>query len=276
LDEHVSFDELKSLWMDTLHKSTPKREHLSSTLSIFSDFNGSGSTFASFSSRLASFRDSQEDPNMWLAVDQASALADFLRAATARLTPWAGTAHFLAPQMQRALAITFDAHLSYVTDQTKTIQSLTDAQHIEEVLENVLEYAEIIKSASDPAACVEALRTLGVLGPDLDLNFLRAQHAPPSMGTDTTTLLQEALAISDWVKAESIAKSSRAAATEEGARQLDEVADFARTLIALDGPRPLKIQADLLEASARSLGTGHPVSRSIPERAQVLLALRFI
>ena len=273
--ENASIPELEELWRTEFAKRAANRLHLSATIAIFNDFDEKPLAFGSFIAILHAFKAKIEDPKAWLSSQRSTALTEFLQSSTTRLTSWAGSAHFFPSRMQRALAIVFESHLKFVLDQVDTVESLETDSNIEDIFERVFEYAESIRTATDPAACVPALRELGLVRADFNLDVLIEPTTTTLTANEISLRLREALATNSWKSAEALAHQARSIASDDAVKRYDEVSDFARMMIALDAE--LSPPADLLEAAAGCLGTaGHPVNRALPTRSHIPLAMRFI
>lgn len=270
LRDGAPLSELEASWIAEFARRSDERVHLETTIAIFNDFSAQSPAFHDFVAHLGAFKTKREDPLSWLRADRSKEITEFLRPASAKLASWASSAAFSASEMQSALAIVFEVHLQFVLAQVQNIRSLDVAAAIDGILEHLIEYADAVRSAPDPAACIAALRDIGELNGDQTWDLF----VHPSLSSNEISLnISEALTTSKWQVAIDLARRARSLVSDDFAKRIDDIADFASTMLALDMD-DRTVSAEMLEISSRALGTtGHPVHRAIPTRLQVAFAV---
>lgn len=222
------------------------------------------------------------DPDYWLTPERSALLAELLASSGSKLKTWCAAAANFQVVPRRALAAVLESYLEFVDTQVQAIRTIGYDGSADGIFERVYEFDELVRSAADPIACAEALVEGGELpGSSLEGALLHDRKRfggidESILALDLSHRVQSALSAKAWEETVALCKGARHTASDDEIGRLDETADFARTMRALDRGEPQEA-LDLLEAAARAIGTtGHPVHRSLPPREQIGIALRLI
>ncbi|MXO75131.1 AAA family ATPase [Altererythrobacter aerius] len=269
-------EDLKTRWRTELHQRVDERTHLRLVQRALDD----APSDVAMIEDVRSFFAQSENPDLWLPAARAKEFSDLLEAAAEKLRTWVQTSPAFEPKARRALAEIVRWFQRFVVDQSTALRAVGEGGSVDDLLEHVLEAVDCIEQPSDPVSSLSALVAMGELeelsSDEEPGEISPASVAPASPKATQSAELSEFVESEDWAALAEASRSLRSQANQDEARRLDDLGDFADTMLALEKGDVSAIAGGLVGA-ARSLSAGgQVVSRIMPLKRQQAVAANLL
>lgn len=265
-DEGWSLSDLEARWDAEYSRRSQDRAHLTAVAKILS----AGDSLPELDEERERFGAATSEPDQWLPAKRAIELTEYIEPAADKLRTWMQLSAQLDSPQRNALVSVVRWFARFIEEQASALRTLDASQSSDHLLEQVLDASAAIELALDPAACAASL---GVVEQAAEI------PTPPSPAPSPSTINEALVPLAQsaaWSELESTARALRIEASDEDARRLGDIAEFAETMSALSDRRPEDARATIVTA-ARVLGaSGHIINRAIPTQQQIAIAFELL